>query len=504
MPKMPYQTNLKLLQEWAENSARSIFARLDKSLAPSVFFVAVSENLLVGKFTDSPTVIRDNVHILGDEDPEVIFEAFSSFGNELQQVEPKIAQREIPPLTVPINCYDYPNQKGLAISIAFENGINQTGSCENKVYFSDSSVLRREDRHFVWPMLRLNRKKYEGHYALRRPVNNNLASTSLLNLTISQFLHACFLGIKDRSAGIDPLLVTSKSILTDSARTMVSFLKVSPLSNSGLASTQLFEDFNAISALPYEKRESHGRVIIADQNHQNIEVKVRFTQPIAISNDRLARKTLEMAQGDLFLLCDTRWLYGLGTIHGQYDPSGEDLFEVEFTSQNTWKLFHGPNRTNEMMLVDLGRPKLPSKLIPQEEFRVKFSEQFREIKDAETIYSLVEAATGQTHGALIIISDQAVSEAQRFAGQCVLVDPFQVNCEDIVQLTAIDGAVLIDHQGQCHALGVILDGEAAGDGEPSRGSRYNSAFRYVSTMRNKYDHKCIAAVISSDGMVNLL
>src|ERR1035441_9320972 len=46
-------------------------------------------------------------------------------------------------------------------------------------------------------------------------------------------------------------------------------------------------------------------------------------------------------------------------------------------------------------------------------------------------------------------------------------------------LTNMDGGVLIDPQGQCHAIGVILDGTASRNGDPARGSRYNNAIRYI-------------------------
>jgi DNA integrity scanning protein DisA with diadenylate cyclase activity len=70
-------------------------------------------------------------------------------------------------------------------------------------------------------------------------------------------------------------------------------------------------------------------------------------------------------------------------------------------------------------------------------------------------------------------------------------------------LVAIDGAVLIDPSGQCHGIGAILDGQAAESWDASRGSRYNSALRYVST-RQREGHRCLAVVISEDGMINLL
>ncbi|GAA2677923.1 MULTISPECIES: hypothetical protein [Actinosynnema] len=47
------------------------------------------------------------------------------------------------------------------------------------------------------------------------------------------------------------------------------------------------------------------------------------------------------------------------------------------------------------------------------------------------------------------------------------------------QLTNMDGGVLVDAQGNCHAIGVILDGAANGRGSAARGSRCNNAIRYL-------------------------
>ena len=57
---------------------------------------------------------------------------------------------------------------------------------------------------------------------------------------------------------------------------------------------------------------------------------------------------------------------------------------------------------------------------------------------------------------------------------------------------------MLDVTGTCYAIGVILDGIATAKGNSERGSRYNSAIRYVENNGN-----CVAIIISEDGMVNL-
>jgi hypothetical protein len=72
-------------------------------------------------------------------------------------------------------------------------------------------------------------------------------------------------------------------------------------------------------------------------------------------------------------------------------------------------------------------------------------------------------------------------------------------------LTDIDGAILLDEQGTCHAIGVILDGRVSEQGtlvgNRGRGARYNTALRYAD------DERCPRSLIlvrSDDGMLDFI
>lgn len=64
----------------------------------------------------------------------------------------------------------------------------------------------------------------------------------------------------------------------------------------------------------------------------------------------------------------------------------------------------------------------------------------------------------------------------------------------------IDGTVILDPDGMCYAIGVILDGLATEACTPSRGSRYDSAIRYVASKSPRR----LAIVASDDGTVDIL
>ncbi|RYD68878.1 MAG: hypothetical protein EOP53_28110, partial [Sphingobacteriales bacterium] len=106
----------------------------------------------------------------------------------------------------------------------------------------------------------------------------------------------------------------------------------------------------------------------------------------------------------------------------------------------------------------------------------------------------------QQKGTILVISEGAEEEAERLSKQAFKIKPFKINPNMLRLVTNIDGAVLLSPDGCCYAIGVILDGLASERGEPSRGSRFNSALRYSES--NPF--KCLAVVVSEDGIVNLI
>jgi hypothetical protein len=100
---------------------------------------------------------------------------------------------------------------------------------------------------------------------------------------------------------------------------------------------------------------------------------------------------------------------------------------------------------------------------------------------------------------MLVISSSAAHEAARLAHQCTRVRPFRPSPATVALVTSIDGAVLVDLDGLCHAIGVILDGVASPRCTPARGARFNSAVRYAYGRDD-----CMVVVKSEDGMVDLL
>lgn len=88
------------------------------------------------------------------------------------------------------------------------------------------------------------------------------------------------------------------------------------------------------------------------------------------------------------------------------------------------------------------------------------------------------------------------------------VEPFSLAeaQEEVLQgITAIDGAVFADLNGDCYAIGVIVDGQMVVEGDYGRGARYNSIKNYITGYKVSHPkHVCLAVVMSEDGMINVI
>jgi DNA integrity scanning protein DisA with diadenylate cyclase activity len=116
------------------------------------------------------------------------------------------------------------------------------------------------------------------------------------------------------------------------------------------------------------------------------------------------------------------------------------------------------------------------------------------------MWQVVLEASRQPKGTLLVVSTEALAEADRLKLQCTLIEPVVLTPIITQLVTAIDGAVMLDPQGYCYSIGVILDGKASGRGNSTRGARYNSAIRYVESS----PYPALVVVVSEDGMVDVM
>lgn len=263
--------------------------------------------------------------------------------------------------------------------------------------------------------------------------------------------------------------------------------------------TDLFDRFNLISSLLYEGAEGIGHIVLANPSNASIEYMIRFQKPVPFREPRWARKVLQMAAADVALIADSEQIYGLGRLDSTYDPRLQDAFTIDFLDHYHWELRCG---SQVMLRSHYGVPRLPFEVIEMDLFKSNYVRLFPQSSPQEQshIWDLFNVVICQNRGSMIVVAEDAASEAQRLAQQGTGIKPVRLTEQLLRRVSKIDGTIILDPSGQCHAIGVILDGAANNECTPSRGSRFNSAMRYV----HSASAKRFAIVVSDDRTVDIL
>ena len=135
------------------------------------------------------------------------------------------------------------------------------------------------------------------------------------------------------------------------------FMSTPEFAANRMAVGGMFDGCNQVSALRYEGSAGAGRMIVSRTGHPAVHVSLAFTQPVPIRSAMWARKVLQMGSADVALLCDGRYIYGLGRLCDAYDVDEEDAFIVDFVGHYTWELRHA---ARVLMRVSYDVPRLPS------------------------------------------------------------------------------------------------------------------------------------------------
>ena len=264
----------------------------------------------------------------------------------------------------------------------------------------------------------------------------------------------------------------------------------------------LFDACNYIASLNYEGAASSGGMIVARENHPNLSITLKLVKPVRLSEHRAIRKLLQVSSSGDFLVSDGAHVVGIGKTIGHYDQSKANLLQIRFTGHHKWELFH---ENHKLMETRYGVPRIPLPPITGASFCSTCEILFGDIKeqDIQVLYRLALEACRQRHGTILVITPNAQNEAVRLASQSTAVEPITLTEELLKSVTTIDGAVLLDLSGTCHAIGVILDGDAVPIGSPGRGARYNSSLRYCAKLEAQ-GVPCLAVIVSEDGTSELI
>ena len=371
-------------------------------------------------------------------------------------------------------------------------------------YLFFCSIARHVGGHWMIIALRLRAESFAKLPVLHmdRPGTSPAPAKSFQHAVIERFLHACAEALLRPDAGAEPGIFDGEwpELLRAAGRRLCKVAATA--AGNAEPDARLFDACNKVASMRYEGGESTGRIFLARDGHENVDLRLRFAEAIPFQNHRAVRKLLEITRGkdDLGLLSDSRVVWGLGALRGQYNPRAEDLFILRFTGHYAWELAHG---ADTLMQVAYGDPRLPQPKLDVTKLEMDLRRLFPDAgaEGAAAVRRVVEAAAEQRHGTMVVVSASAADEAARLAKQAFPVAPRLLDSREIEPLTRIDGALLLDPTGTCHAVGVILDGLVTAEGNNARGARYNSAVRYVVSQPAR---SSLAAVISEDGGVDIV
>lgn len=290
---------------------------------------------------------------------------------------------------------------------------------------------------------------------------------------------------------------------------------------------------NTLSGLCYENIENNGVIEFSEdfefEVSNKIEIEFTENENFWFPEIRKVRKLLQVSNSNFHLvLCsshpymqaaisdDQYWyIKGYGIIN-KNNPT------ISFLGNNKWIW----ESKNEIIKYDGLLYRFESKYNSKEKsFEIYLKEYYTHLdkncntkvssKIQKSINTIIELANKQKHGTMLIFSEKAKEEAERL---CKLKRGFLINpinlfdlysndkkkCKEILlQLTSIDGAVMLTEDGICYAIGVIVDGIAYIDSDSSRGARYNSGKTYIKNCIDK-NIRCFAAIISEDKTIDIL
>lgn len=473
----------------AQVSAEQLFNVLDRKLLPNVFLIGFldkecsdrypicvepeSDEYLIGKLTNIQK-IADELYELDNR------RGLYYTGDGMQEDMDKRLKR-------------------VAFKKALEKTLNEIPENSNKIYFATSAALIDDYRVFL--ILELDRNVYTSHSHLNNidPNERFVIYYSFLETVKESYLKEMFAEMNKPDAGKRHDSRSSEEILREAAKNITDSIAWKGKSVEGVF--VFFNTCNKMSISRYEGSENKGHLILARENHPEIEMKLEIDIPFDINDDRKTRKLLQLSNESVGVITNSKKIFGLGTIKNTYQKSSEGIFDVFFRGTHCWDIMH---KEDVLLKMRYSLPQLSSEIIVKENFYLDGKRIFGDVSDAqlENLYLLAVNVTKQKKGAMLVIMKDASLEATRLSKQCINIKPIKLNPELIMSLTGIDGSVLIDLDGIAYAKGAILDGIVGYNGDASRGSRYNSALTYEE--HRGVERPTMIIVVSEDETVNVI
>lgn len=253
-------------------------------------------------------------------------------------------------------------------------------------------------------------------------------------------------------------------------------------------SYQIIENLIMTFKLNYEKQKTVSRILISDEISKSYFIE--FEKEIDLTEIKKGRKLLELCKNDNLYLHLQK-----GKYKGICEKSNfKSYIEIQI-KENQGYTFKVKNEAEER------------------EFHIKNHNIAFDVKDPQQYFSklknVLKISKQQTKGTMVIVlqGDKAKIEGERLGHTGIKTKELKVTEENILNITSIDGALILDENLNCFGMGIILD--TAGqlnenidrsEYNPARGARYNSAVRYKEFLKAK-DISHYILVVSEDGDV---
>ncbi|TDN39070.1 hypothetical protein E4631_12095 [Hymenobacter sp. UV11] len=477
-------------REAAQNIAQALFDALDDDLHPHVQLLALPMDPAAGLPTCQEPAESDL--------PCDIFDGAVARGLERQQdMRPPTALAFDSEMSPALLRQRYENY---GVRTVVQELLNTLDEGTHHQHFISWPV--RVGGYFVFTLLQVRRKPLRSYPSLqpnRFYTSGKPLANSLLVAAMYRFNEECLKSLTEPEPGAGFLFRPreTEELLRAAGKSLLDTPAHALGADPGVAN--LFYTLNTISSLRYEGSEGIGRLLLAQRGHPNVEEVFALTCPTELSDYRAVRKLLEMTSHDVHLLADGEKVYALGRQVGHYNAHREDLFDIHFVKHYAWEFSHAGQ---VLLRARYGLPNLPRPRLNRTRFKRDLKRTFDLVKPEKIthLWDVVLEASRQPSGTLLVITTEALAEADRLKLQCTLIEPVPLTPLITQLITSIDGAVLLDPDGYCYSIGVILDGVATGNGNGTRGARYNSAMRYVESS----PYPCLVVVVSEDGMVDVL
>jgi hypothetical protein len=359
----------------------------------------------------------------------------------------------------------------------------------------------RVGNYHVVPVIQVSKAEFDVFPQIPKPFKYRewTSATGIVEVLIREILSWASKGLATKDPGryslSDSLNTDVSDLLRRAANNLCNTINFAIADNFSLHN--IFDSLNEISSLHYEGGETSGEIVFAPHNCPSLCREITFLKPVPLTSYRLTRKIVEMSGENLACVCHgERGLSGLVTVT---IDDNNPIFRAVFTGHYRWELYF-----NKLLLMTcaFGIPTLPSPRLTEAEFTSNTKRVLIGLSSLQchALWGIISAAMEQRHGTMIVVSEAADMEAKRLQAQSLPVSPIPLTPELVRRTSGIDGAILVDRDCRCHALGVILDGLASSNGDPSRGARFNSAIRYVESIKVQ----TICLVVSEDGHVNMI